>query len=296
MINMGVNLFVSDLRTEYARNPLGIDEPHPRFSWTPLSEERGRMQKAFRIIVSSSKENALNLKADIWDSGKVESDLNIAVYKGSPLKSFSKYFWRVKWWDQDERESNWSEVAFFETGPMKPEDWANATWIGGGQLLRKEFEVTDEVVEARAYVSGLGYYELRLNGRKVGDKALDPIWSEYDKRVYYSTYDVTSLIRKGLNVIGMILGRGRYAPSHQPTIFKLRYYDEPKAILLLRLTFKDGRVENIVSDKSWKCLEKGPILSDDIYLGYKYDFRLEPKGWDLVTSGSQLKQRCSSSI
>ena len=290
---MDEKLSVSDLRTEYTRNPLGIDEPNPRFSWVPLSEKRGRMQKAFRIIVSSSIENALNLEADIWDSGKVESDFNIAEYRGPPLRSFSKYFWRVKWWDQDGQESDWSEVAFFETGPLNPDDWANAAWIGGGQLLRKEFEVMDDVVEARVYISGLGYYELRLNGKKVGDKALDPIWSEYDKKVYYSTYDVTHLIRKGLNAIGIILGRGRYAPSHQPTIFKLKYYDEPKAILLLRLIFNDGSVKNIISDKSWKCLEKGPILSDDIYLGYKYDFRLEPKGWDLPGFDDRDWKHCS---
>jgi alpha-L-rhamnosidase len=269
-------LRTEDLRVEFVVNPLGVDEPRPRFSWIPIHSERGRRQKAYRIIVASSLENALKGVGDVWDSGVVESDENVVEYNGSPLKSFTRYFWRVKWWDDKGRESAWSDVAWFETAVMDSSEW-RGKWIGGGQLLRKEFHVDGDVAEARVYVSGLGYYELRINGARVGDKALDPPWSEYTKTVYYSVYDVTHIVRRGQNVIAVMLGRGRYGQKFPG----VKYYGEPKLFLLLRIKLSDDRVVEVYSDETWRCLEKGPITNDDIYNGFRYDFRLEPIGWDM---------------
>ncbi|MEM1526583.1 MAG: family 78 glycoside hydrolase catalytic domain [Ignisphaera sp.] len=268
-------LSVIDPRVEFSRNPLGVDELKPRFSWIPVHSDRGQNQKAYRVIVSSSMESAEKGIGDVWDSGVVESDSNIVEYSGPQLKSFTRYFWRVKWWDGNGRESKWSEVVWFETAILDSKEWRGA-WIGGGQLFRKEFTIEKDIAEARIYIAGLGYYELRVNGVKVGNKALDPPWSEYDKTIYYSVYDVTDLIKKGLNVIAVMLGRGRYSQKFR----KVKYYDEPKLLMMIRIAFKDGGVEYIYTDESWKCLEKGPIVDDDIYRGFKYDERLEPYNWD----------------
>ena len=272
---MGSELKAVDLRTEFVVNPIGVDDPRPRLSWVCIHGERNQIQKAYRIIVASSMEKALNCVGDVWDSGVVESDSNIVEYGGPPLKSFTRYYWRVKWWDGNGRESAWSDVAWFETGVMDSKEW-RGYWIGGGQLLRKEFVVDGDVEEARAYVSGLGYYELRVNGEKVGDRVLDPPWSDYDKTVYYTVYDVTKLVKKGLNTVAVMLGRGRYSQKFAG----VKYYDEPKLLLMLRIKLVDGRIIEVVSDETWKCIDKSPIIDDDIYRGFKYDRRLEPIGWD----------------
>jgi len=265
---------VTDLRVEFTVNPLGLDEPRPRFSWVPVSSVRGSVQRAYRIIVGSFDSVSRGV-GDLWDSGVVESSDNVAEYRGPPLRSFTRYYWRVRWWDGEGRDSGWSSIAWFETGVMDPGEW-RGSWIGGGQLLRREFEIAGDVAEARAYVSGLGYYELRINGSRVGDRALDPPWSEYTKTVYYSVYDVTGLVKRGANAVGIVLGRGRYGQRFRG----VKYYGEPRAIVMLRVKLSDGRLVEVVSDESWRCLEKGPILSDDIYNGYKYDAGLEPRGWD----------------
>jgi len=166
-------LRVSDARVEFTVNPLGIDEQRPRFSWVLEHEERGQFQTAYRIIVSSSLENAVKGIGDVWDSGRVESRDQVVKYGGPPLGSFTRCYWRVKAWDSRGVEGDWSSIQWFETALLNPsEEWV-AKWIGGGQLLRSTFKIDGEVLEARAYVTGLGYYELRINGERVGDRVLD---------------------------------------------------------------------------------------------------------------------------
>ncbi|ACP36462.1 alpha-L-rhamnosidase [Sulfolobus islandicus L.S.2.15] len=275
---------IIDLRVEFTINPLGLDEPKPRFSWIFMTATRGNSQKAYRIVVGSLN-NITKDSGDVWDSGIVESDDNIVEYKGLPLKSYTRYYWKVKVWDKEGKEYS-SDIAWFEAGVIEPKDW---TWIGGGQLMRKEFVIDKEVEEARVYISGLGYYELRINGNRVGDKALDPPWSEYTKTVYYSVYDVTKLIRKGVNATGVILGRGRFGQRFG----SVKYYGEPRATVMLRVKLIDGSVVEINTDENWKCLQSGPIISDDIYLGFRYDARLELKGWDLPGFDDSSWMSCS---
>ena len=261
----------SDLRCEYAVDPVGVDpDARLRFTWVLHHPERGARQRAYQVIVSSSKELAERGVGDVWDSGVVESGENLAVYGGPPLESSREYYWRVRWWDDKDRASPWSPIARFVTA-LRPGDW-RAKWISGGRLLRKEFELPAPVKRAFAHVTGLGYYELRINGKKVGDRVLDPLWTDYSKRVLYATYDVTDYLKPGLNAVAIMLGRGRYIRAYG--------YDEVlKAILQMRIELADGRVVEVVTDGTWKAAD-GPIVEDDIYNGEVYDATREEEGWD----------------
>jgi len=140
-------------------------------------------------------------------------------------------------------------------------------------LLRKEFEVSKKVRRARIYISGLGWYELYINGKKVGDHVLDPVTSDYRKRVYYVTYDVTDILGKGTNAVGVMLGNGWFSePGH------LKYGDSPRLLLQMNIEFADGTGKSIKTDKTWKTAS-GPVTRNDIYGGETYDARLEKKGW-----------------
>jgi alpha-L-rhamnosidase len=251
------------LRCEYLENPMGIDMFHPRFFWVLDHLERGQRQTAYQVVVSTKPDAA---GGDMWDSGKTVSPQSTQVaYAGKPLVGGRTYYWKVKYWDKGGQESAWSEVASFDTGLFGREDW-KAKWIRGRGLFRKEFEVPGKIARARAYLSGLGYSELYLNGHKVGPNVLDPAWTTYDKRVLYLTHDVTRFLREGPNAAGVMLGRGW---------FKSR-------ALLLRLTIEleDGRAVEVPSDGSWKTAD-GPIVSDSIYNGEIFDARIDEPGWAL---------------
>ncbi len=261
-----------NLRCEYVENPLGIDERNPRFSWFLEHKGRGIKQKAYQIIVASSKELIDKNIGDMWDTGKIESDetFNI-VYNGKSLKSFTRYYWKVRWWDNKGNVSDYSKTAWFETAFLDNE-WT-AKWIGGGQLYRKSFVLRKDVKKARLYISGLGYYEAYVNGSRVGDNVLDPGWTDYEKKVLYSVYDVTDLLKNGENALGVMLGNGRYIEKYS--------YGPKKLIAELHIWYNDGDKEIIVSDETWKVSD-GPIVSDSIYNGEIYDARLEKEGWNTL--------------
>ncbi len=249
------------LRCEYLVNPLGIDTPLPRFSWVLAHSEREQGQSAYEVIVSS---RAGAETGDCWASGKVESKDSIQVaYAGKALTGGSSYFWKVRYWDREGRPSPFSQVARFDMGLLAREDW-QGIWIGGKNQLRKEFEIPQSVVRARAYVCGLGYYELRLNGRKVGRNVLDPAWTTYDKRVLYITYDVTRFLRPGKNAVAVMLGRG--------------WFKSTALLLQMNIELEGGEKVVVVSDESWKGND-GPVIKDSIYDGETYA-RLEAVGWD----------------
>jgi len=251
------------LRCQYLTNPIGIDVKQPRFSWVLEHSQRGQKQSASAIVVSTEPQAQ---SGDRWDSGKVNSEDSIqVVYSGKPLESGRTYYWRVKYWDKDGAESGWSDTAFFETGLFNREEW-KGQWIGGENQLRREFLLNAKVRRARAHICGLGYYELRLNGQKVGCNVLDPGWTTYDKRVLYVTHDLTGFLRQGPNAIGVILGNG--------------WYRSRALLLQLNIELEDGNRVEVVSDTTWKA-KNGPILQDSIYNGEIYDARLETPGWDL---------------
>ena len=274
----------TDLRCEYAVNPLGIDVIQPRFSWILKHAERARIQSAYRIIISSTPENLSKDTGDIWDSKKVKSEKSVNVeYHGKPLAGKTIYYWKIKWWDNAGQESPFSDTATFEMGLLSVKDW-QGKWIGGGDLLRKQFAAGQKVKQARAYICGLGWYELRINGQKAGDSELDPGQTDYDESALYSTFDVTNLLRRGDNAVGVMLGNGRYAEdwSSNPGIKdRLKTYKNaaPKVILQLEIQLEDGSLQQITTDLSWKTAP-GPITGNDIYDGETYDARLEKPGWD----------------
>jgi alpha-L-rhamnosidase len=250
------------LRCEYLANPLGVDIPQPRFSWVLEHSERGQIQSAYEVLVSLLPKVD---QGDTWESGKVASSDSIQVaYAGKPLSSDRTYYWKVRYWDKEGRVSPWSKVAKFDTGLFSGEDW-KGRWIGGKNQLRREFSIDIKPARARAHICGLGYYELRLNGHKVGRNVLDPAWTTYDKRALYVTYDVTAYLQAGANTVAIMLGQG--------------WYKSTALLLQLNIELEDGRKIEVVSDAFWKATN-GPIVSDSVYNGETYDARLETSGWD----------------
>jgi alpha-L-rhamnosidase len=269
---------ISGLRCELATNPVGIDTPAPRFSWTLEHPERGQLQTAYQLLVASTAERLDAGVADLWDSGKTPaSHLPLVEYAGKPLESRHRAYWKVRAWDAQDRPSAPSAPAWFEMGLLEPEDW-NAEWIGfpagkNGKALyfRDSFQVDKPVKTARVYVSGLGWHELRLNGHKIGQRALDPAQTDYTKRVLYTTYDIASLLRPGLNVVGAIVGNG--------------WYGTPKLLAQIELQFEDGASAQVVTGRrglggSWWRVSDGPIIENSVYDGEVYDARLEKPDWD----------------
>lgn len=296
----GAGLTADGLLCEYRENPLGLDTPAPRLSWVLESVKRNDAQTAYQIFAGSSPAKLARGDADLWDSGKVVSGESIQiVYVGKPLHSGQRLWWQVRVWDSAGKVSAFSKPAWFEMALLAPNDW-QAKWIQRqsagpmpeaqafddhpAPLFRREFAIEKSIVRARVYVSGLGYYELRLNGEKVGDHVLDPGWTTYSKRVLYSTYDVTSQLKRGRNAIGIMLGNGWFNPLPLGMWGRLKPGDalttgEPRAIAKLVIEFKDGTSQTVVSDETWRVGD-GPILRNSVYLGEWYDARREQSGWD----------------
>lgn len=294
-------LYISGLQCEYLSEPLGIDAEHPRLSWMMKSEARAQKQTAYRILVAS---NINTLKADfgdVWDSGKILSKESVHIeYAGKPLLSGMRYYWKVQVWDQQERVSAWSVASTFEMGLLHAEDW-KAKWIDDGSkpplkeadfyqdrpspLFRREFSLVKRLRRARLSISGLGYYEASLNGERIGDRYLDPGWTNYAKRVLYSTYDITSLLRSGKNCIGVMLGNGWYSPVPMRLFGRFNLRKElpigtPRLIAQIQFDYSDGTQETLGTDETWRVME-GPITRNNVYLGETYDARREIPNWNM---------------
>ncbi|MEO8334530.1 MAG: family 78 glycoside hydrolase catalytic domain [bacterium] len=275
------------LRTEYAVNPIGIDEPAPRLSWVLHSDRRATMQDAYEIRVAKSASDLG--RAPVWTSGKVASDESVnRPYGGPALLPAQRYHWQVRAWSADGRATDWSAPAFFETGMMGAAQW-KAKWITPGlvedttksnpsPLLRTEFALDGTIASARAYVTALGLYEMQINGRRVGDHVFAPGWTSYDKRLQYQSYDVTDLVRAGANAVGVTLGDGWYRGSLAFDKKRNMYGTRVALLAQIVVRYADGREKVITSDESWKA-STGPILRSDIYNGESYDARREKSGW-----------------
>ncbi len=280
---------VSNLRCEYLENPLGVDIQNPRFSWNIIAGERGIMQSAYRILISDNRNALMKETGNIWDSGKVSSEMTCNIsYDGVPLKSGATYFWSVSIWNQNGEQSSWAEPAFFSTGLLNRTDW-KAQWISAGDtlseapLLRTEFTVEKRIQKAFAYVTGLGYYELYLNGEKVGDHVLDPCMTDYRKRILYSTFDVTENLKTGLNVAGAFLGKGalnlkQIENRYSWTSRVGRPYMSLRFLMQLEIMFSDGTIQRVITDDSWRS-SASPVTFNNLYGGEDYDARLEKTGW-----------------
>ncbi|CAN7630161.1 glycoside hydrolase family 78 protein [Paenibacillus sp. LjRoot153] len=280
---------VSDLKTEYSENPLGIVTTVPRLSWILKSEEYFQFQSAFQVLVASSMELLNKNKGDLWDSGKVKSDQSIHVaYGGKPLEARRVYYWQVRVWDKNDIVSDWSGPAHWSMGPFNKNEW-QARWVGRTKpqhsellpspYLRKTFQIDKPVHQAFIYASALGLYELHINGERVGRDYFAPGWTDYKIRVQVQTYDVTSYLGNGTMTLGAILGTGWYA-GNVGMFGPNRYGDNPYLLLELHIEYEDGSSQIVVTDESWKTMA-GPILYSDLLKGESFDARLEPKGWSL---------------
>ena len=263
---------LTSLRCDNAVNPLGIDATSPQFSWEFTTTGRNFKQSAYQVTVSDSLEQLDNGQGNTWNSGKVSSAQSSGVlYKGPALQSRKKYYWKVKVWAADGKEMQAAETASFEMGLLKQTDW-NADWVGfpSGWIgkvhyFRRVFSFGKQVATARAYVAGIGYYEMEINGKKVGDYVLDPATSDFAKRVYYTTYDIKSFLNKE-NVMVIAVAPG--------------WYGMPKLKMQMEFTFSDGTQETI-SSTSIRNVTLGPVVSAGILDGEAYDARLEKPEWNL---------------
>lgn len=301
------NLSIEDLQCEYKDNPLGVETLHPALSWKIKSSQRNVLQSAYHIIVADNPASLAKNIGNVWDSMKIKSGKSLQIgYDGKALASGKTYFWKVKIWDNLNNVSAWSEANSWQMGLLLPSDWKNAQWIAWEKmadssvtilpldtkkdkptgnniqpLLRKDFNIQKEVKKATMYISGLGHFELYLNGAKVGNHFLDPGWAKYDKEALYVVFDLTDQLKYGKHTLGVMLGNGfYYIPPIKSRYKKLRAsFGYPKMICRLAIEYKDGTSANIISDESWKTAAS-PITFSSIYGGEDYDANLEQTGWD----------------
>ena len=317
---------VTDLSCEDQTNPLGIDVVHPGFSWKLESQERNQRQTAYQILVADSVDLLQQDQGNIWDSQKVESSNSIQIiFQGQPLKGRQRYYWKVRAWDQDDQVSSWSTPQHWEMAFVDAEDW-QGVWIEGTEplpekdedfykthpapLFRKTFDSNGAIRSARLYISGLGYCEAWINGKRVGDRQLDPAWTNYAKRVFYATYDVTDLLKtENKHCLGVMLGNGWYNPLPLRMWGRRNIRDalpvgRPRMIAQLEITYADGSRQVVASNNEWKTAP-GPLLRNDVYIGEIYDARKIARGWKLagyddgswqaaVTSESPLPLKAAS--
>ena len=278
----------TDLLCNDTENPLGIDDLSPIFSWKTVSDEKNALQTSYRIRVAraDAPDKAL------WDSGKIASGVSVSIpYSGEKLEPMTAYAWSVKQWDKYDNESEWSDTAFFETGLMGT---YRGQWIGPtngdktwrkpdplpAPMLRKSFILPTKAKKARVYVCGLGYYNFLINGKKVSDKLLCPVLSQYNEKVYYDTFDITELLREGENVFAVTLGNGWYnSYTKDPWNFaQAPWRDRPKLWLESHIELDGGESIAVISDHTWKY-SFGPVVADGLRHGETYDARLKKDGW-----------------
>ncbi len=289
-------MLVVQLRTEHLIEPIGIERSHPRFRWLLESKERSQLQTGYQILVASSLEKLEANRADKWDSGKVTSDNSVeVVYAGAELASGERCYWKIRAWDRNGKPTEYSAPSFFEMGLHKPTDW-QGKWIAAKKgvsspIFRREINVNGSVRRALVYIAGVGYYELYINGKKVGDRVLEPAHTYYNNdqpfhlgsRVLYATYDVTSYLQAGKNAFGVMLGNGWYSADSAvaSAVGRTPYGDRPRLLMQANIELDGGQKVTITSDPEWK-VSPGPVTYNDFFHGETYDARLEQPGWNNV--------------
>ena len=277
-----------NLQCEYLKNPIGLDASAPRLMWQMDDNRNGAFQSAYHVLVGTDSVQVASGQGNFWDTGRVNGSARLVRYSGNALLPFTKYYWTVALWDKDQQKTNMAPVASFETGMMQISNW-KGEWISDSKdvnlkpapYFRKQFHPSGKVKSARLYIAVAGLYELSINGKRVGDHRLDPMYTRFDRRTLYVTYDVTSMVDTPDVVLGVLLGNGWY--NHQSTAVwyfdKAPWRDRPKFCLDLHLTYQDGHEEIIKSGTDWKT-SLSPIIFNSIYTAEHHDARLSQPGWD----------------
>ena len=257
-------MYAIDLRTEYLKNPMGIDIKNPYLMWKC---EGGISQTACQILCTDEENHTL------WDSGKIPGSAMRMEYNGEKLKSRMRVKWKIRIWDEQDEPGDWSEEAVFEMGLLSPGNW-KAKWITGNYKVNKkdrypvdcflrELEINKKVVRARLYITACGLYEARLDGVKIGDFCLAPGHTDYRKRVQYQTYDVTDMLSEGEHELSVQIADGWYRGSTGAWGLKNQYGTETKLLAQLELFFEDGTRKIIATDRRWQWSNDGPIRFAD---------------------------------
>lgn len=286
IFQLQASVHISNLKCEFAKEPMGVDVLAPRFTWN-YEGDSPFIQTACQIEIASGQELLAKSTADILIAPKTVQNNSVSQLEMPRLKSKTRYYWRVKAWGEDGKNEIVSPISWFETGVKTA--W-NATWITdkndkefkAAPLFRKTFSADKKVKTARLYVSAAGYYEMFLNGKRVGENLLDPGYTQFDKRVLYVSHDVTKLVNAGDNCIATVLGNGWYNVQSLAVwnFDQANWRNRPRLLCELDLEFADGTHQMINSDNTWKT-NTGAYLFNNIYSGDVYDARLEEKGWKL---------------
>ncbi len=279
---------VTNLRVEYQENPVGIDVMSPRFSWEIKANFRNVLQIAYEIRVGQTPGHLRNGGPYLWTTQKVVSDAsNQIAYEGPAPKAGERLYWTVRIWDNQNHITDWAPVSFWEMGPLAPADW-KTSWIEAGipadlkenpcPMFRRTFKLKKEVKSARLYITSHGLYQVEINGKRPNDWLFTPGWTSYNKHLQYQTYDLTGLLQKGENAIGVTVGNGWYRGMFSWDNFRNYYGDTLGILAQINVVYSDGSKAQVVTDKHWKW-NTGPILFSELYHGEKYDARLEIPGW-----------------
>ena len=294
------NLVIS----EGFKNPIGFYNPQPTFSWELPVSNAIKSQSAYQIVVATSQD-LLPDNADLWDSKKQQSNQSTFIkYKGKELNSRQKVYWQVRYWDQDANDSNWSNISSFELGLLNNSDW-KAKWVGLNtvkdsirgvrkflmhrpQYLRKEFVLSSNVESARMYITAKGVFDVHMNGKNVSDDVMPPGWTPYNHRIETITYDVKQLLASGKNSIAIELASGWHSGRISRGKALYENFASPKVLCQLEITLKDGTIQTILSDESWKGTSNGPIRLASIYDGEVYDANFEIPNWTSNTFNNDV--------
>lgn len=287
---------LTELKVNHLIQPLGMDSSHPRFSWKLKGLPDPSMQNQYQIRLATDSLSIIKGEDLIWSKQAKTGD-NLVTYDGQILKPFTKYYWGVSVVGNESQKSELA-ISHFETGMMDESLW-EGKWITDiedidlkpAPYFRKEFDLKKKVVNARAYIVAAGLYELYINGDKIGDHRLDPVFTRFDKRNVYLTYDVTKYFKNKDVAVGVLLGNGWY--NHQSTAVwffdHANWRKRPRFCLNIRLNFEDGTTQVLSTDKSWKTA-LSPVVFNSIYTGEHYNSNLEQLGWNTVGFDDTLWQ------
>ncbi|MCD8296491.1 MAG: family 78 glycoside hydrolase catalytic domain, partial [Prevotella sp.] len=287
---------------------LAVTHGDIHMGWQMISDANGDAQTAYQIKICENFTDKT-----VYDSGKTVSDQSQLVSLPNLISNNLGYYWQVRVWDSKNKSSEWSKRQNIRVAPKS----LDAKWIGAitkdaarlpegrwsnGEFSKEEFkekwDVVDslssrsiivrkefnndgrQVANAVVYVSGMGHYEMSINGQKIGDSEFAPVWSEYDKTVYYNTYDVTQILVSGGNAVSVLLGNGFFNVQRLGHYGKLQTsFGAPQLLLRMEISYMDGSSKTIVSDTDWKYA-LSPVTYNSIYGGESYDARLYQEGYD----------------